>query len=771
MTKKQYNKMDWEAIESIVYSDNAHPAEVLATQKIGKEALVQTFLPFAKKVEVVFDENDDSAVEMELMDEAGFYAAFIPKSAAKTYCYKVTTKEGETIRMDNPYDYAPVLPKDSFDHFTNGTCTDAYRFMGAHVMTLNGTTGVNFAVWAPNALRVSVIGEWNCFDGRVHPMEKLEEYGIFTLFIPGIKVDDFYRFEIKIKGNEILLKDDPYALKVNEKGYAVVTEDSSFTWGGKKNNEKENPRDSLAKMNIAKLSLASLLKDSFSEPSKSIERINYTIEKLTAMGYTHVELMPVADFSAKKASTSHTLFYYAPAREFATETVIKEFVNACHKAGLAVLLEWNVSYFAKDANGLEWFDGSNLYEHADRRQGYQPVFDANVFQYQRPQVKSFLLSSAYFWMSNYQFDGLCMKDLASVLYLDYGRTEWICNSYGGKENLEFISFIKELNEKVKSDFKDCITIADIDAVWVNASNKHEHSLGFDYVLNNGFKKQLSEYIQTDAAYRSNKLLPLLSGIDYAYNENFILPVTKDVLGCKEWNHANETLQMDNGVRAVYTFSMLYPGRKLFDAFPGLCAFEPKKNMQKASESAMQFLTDLNHFYQEQSCLLECNDLSDSLEWVDHKANVGNLITFVRKGKKKNEILYVVANFSDVSYDALEVIAPFAGKYSEIFTTDDKKYGGIGNKNGKNIATQEKPYDESINCLTLKCPAMNVCIYSYKPFTAKELADIAEHKRQLKIAYVKEERLKIEKRRDEIIAEAIKDAENRIKELEKILEDN
>ncbi len=771
MTKKQYAKMDWEAIESIVYSDNAHPCEILTPQKSGKDTLIQAFLPFAESVEAVFDGKDE-AIPMELVDEEGFYAVFVPGTGKKSYCYRVKTKEGEIVTIKNPYDFAPVIPKDGLEEFIAGSCTDAYRILGAHTMTLEGVDGVNFAVWAPNALRVSVIGEWNHWDGRVNPMQKLDEYGVFTLFIPDVKVGDAYRFELKVKGNEILLKDDPYAVLLNEKGYAVVTESSTFEWNDKNFVKIDGKKLMDAPVQIYQLSLQELVLEASKGKKKLSTVLKETVAKLGDFGCTHVELAPVMASSADKGNPYQTLFYYA-VNDVLSRDVIKEFVNECHKAGLAVLMDWSVAYFAKDANGLEWFDGSCLYEHADKRQGYQPAFDANVFRYQCPEVKSFLTSNAYFWLKKYHFDGISFNDLASVLYLDYGRNEWVPNVYGGKENLEFVDFIKEFNKKIKADFPGCITVGDIDAVWADASEKNKNSLGFDFVWNNGFKNEFVNYVKSEPYARSGKLLKMLSGLDYAYNENFILPLSADVVnngmlkefpGILEENYA--------ALRATYAYTMLYPGKKLF--CPDMKAFiGTTGKKEKRSEFAVgfdAFISEAAKLYKDEKILYGFDGKAGALEWVNHKADVANVVTFIRKSNKKNEILYVVANFSNTEYEELKLVAPMGGKYMEILSTDDVKFGGKGICNKKTVATEEAPYDESTNIITVKAAPMSVSVYSYKPFTAKELADIAEHKRQLRIAYVKAERAKIEKRRDEIIAEAIKDAETRIKELEKILEE-
>lgn len=774
MTKKQYAKMDWEAIESIVYSDNDHPFEVLAPQKSGKDTLIQAFLPFAKTAEIVFKGKEDEPVKMDIVDEDGFWAAFVPGTVKGAYCFRVTDAEGETVEIQNPYDFAPVIPKDSFEAFANGQCVDAYRVFGAHEMILNGVSGVNFTVWAPNALRVSVIGEWNRWDGRVNPMQKLDEYGIFTMFIPGLKAGEVYRYEIKVKGNEILLKDDPYTTVINEDGYSEVAGDDEFKWTENKHETRDRSKLASQPVNICQISLSDIVAEA-SKGRRKLETVLADIAKyLVAQNYTHVSLMPVAAHSKSKNDVYQTLFYYAVDQSVKESAVIKTFVNECHKNGLDVLLDWSVAYFAKDANGLEWFDGSNLYEHADKRLGYQPVYDANVFQYQRPEVKSFLMANVIYWLANYRFDGLSMRNLESVLYLDYGRNDWVCNAYGGKENLEFVGFVKDLNTFIHKTYPNCITVADIDAVWGNVTDKNKDSLGFDFVWNNGFKNALVQYVRTSSAQRGNQLLSLLSGIDYAHNENFILPVSADVMkdgiiGELAADDENKAALM----RAVYAYTMLYPGKKLIslDVDSLVKCSNAKTTVSAKLYHFEKLLKELNAFYANDKLIFGGDEKAGSLEWVDHKAEVGNVLTFVRKDGKKKELYYVVANFSDAEYDALELIAPFAGKYEACLRSEEKLYGGKESiAEDKPIATEEKPYDETVNMIALKVAANSVTVYTYRPFTKKELADIAEHKRQLRIAYVKAERAKIEKRRDEIIAEAIKDADVRIKELEKLLDE-
>ena len=330
MTKKQYAKMDWEAIESIVYSDNDHPFDVLAPQKSGKDTLIQAFLPFAKTAEIVFAGKEDEAVKMDMVDEEGFWAAFIPGTVKGAYCFRVTDAEGETLDIRNPYDFAPVIPKDSFEAFANGQCIDAYRVFGAHEMTLNGVSGVNFTVWAPNALRVSVIGEWNRWDGRVNPMQKLDEYGVFTMFIPGLKAGDAYRYEIKVKGNEILLKEDPYATKINEDGYSVVSCEDEFKWTENRQILKHRRTLMSQPVSICRISFGDVIAEA-SKGRKKIETVLAEVVKsLVSQKYTHVSLMPVASYSKNKNDMYQTLFYYALDGSIKESNLLKTFVNECH---------------------------------------------------------------------------------------------------------------------------------------------------------------------------------------------------------------------------------------------------------------------------------------------------------------------------------------------------------------------------------------------------------------------------------------------------------
>ena len=772
MTKKQYAKMDWAGIEAIVYSDSEHPFEVLGARKSGKETLIQTFYPTAKEVSLILKEDEKKVVPMEMVDEEGFFAAFLSGTAKKAYCFEITEEDGTKRIVEDAYRFEPVSSAKIFKNFVKGEETGAYDILGAHVSEQDGVAGVNFVVWAPNALRASVVGDWNSWDGRVHPMEKMDEYGIFALFIPGVKAGDAYRFELKIKGNELLLKNDPYARQLNQDGISIVAVDSEFNWTDadfKRNADKLSEKP----VHVCHMSLDALVKEAQSEKTEFLVAAKTAVSKLTKLGYTHVNLMPVSEASTQNKTAYHTAFYYAVKRDCAD--VLKLFVNECHAKGLSVLLDWSIAYFAKDSNGLEWFDGTCLYEHADKRKGYQPVFDANVFQYQRTEVRNFLVSNAFYFMKEYHFDGIRMNDLASVLYLDYGRNEWVGNIYGGKENLEAVSFIKELNGLLKKEFPGCLLVGDIDAVWENASNKHENSLGFDYVWNNGFKKEIISYLKTDPMWREGKLLSILSQIDYAYHENFMLPISAelfddtgmlaDISGILENKYA--------ALRMLLVYTMLYPGKKIsYVDMNGI--LEPdKRKKHKRCDLAYKYdnlLERINKLYSTEKLLYGYDNEPNGFCWINHEADISDVATFVRKGGKKNELLYVIANFSDKEYDALELTVPYAGKYMEIISTDASEFGGTGNNNIAVIPTGEKPYDETISTLTVKMAPMSISVFTYKPFTAKELAEIAEHKRQMRIAYVKSERAKIEKARDEIIAQAIKDAELRIKELEKILEE-
>ncbi len=765
MNKKQYAKMDWAGIESIVYSDCPHPYEMLAPIKSGKETLVQAFLPYAEEVDLFV--GDEKIAAMELVDEEGFFAAFIPGVAKKAYCFQCKTTDGNTMKVENPYRFAPVVQNDALDAFAKGNCVNAYEFLGAHEMTIDGVKGVNFAVWAPNALRVSVVGEWNQWDGRVWPMELLEEYGVYTLFVPGVKPGDAYRFELKVKGGEIRVKNDPYARAINDEGISMVVLDKTqnIVWETKKN-VLNGP------MHICQLSMEKLL--ATAGKKKKITVMKDAVAKMVKLGYTHVEIAPVAACSKEKNCPYQTAFFYAMEPALEAEEVVKNLIVQCHKAGLSVIMDWSIAYFAKDEEGLTWFDGSGLYEHADERLGYHPTFDAKVFQLRRPEVKSFLYSNAYYWLKELNLDGICIKDVAAMLYLDYGRgSNYVCNPYGGKENLEAEAFLKEWNVQIKKDFPGLLTIGEIDAVWANVTNKNEDSLGFDLVWNNGFKQQLVSFVQAGNYQRKHLLLPFLSGLEYAYNENFVLPISADVLDEEGIIKGLQGEKEDkySTMRAVLAYTMLYPGRKLSASLVSALTESTKsKKRNECIVGTEELMTELNRLYVEHK-LYELDNKDTGFAWINHECDVDNVITFVRKGKGKNDILYVVANFSDKEYDALELLVPFAGKYKAVLSTDEQRFAGKNILCADAVATVEKLYDETIQSLTLNVGSMSVTVFTYRPFSAKELADIAEHKRQLRIAYVKAEREKIEKRRDDIIAEAIRDAQERIAELQKILEED
>ena len=458
--------MNWAKIEEITYSECDNPHELLGPHKQGSKMLVQAFFPGAEKVTIHWKKTGQvgeaflADVPMELADEEGYFAALVNAGKMAPYEYVVEygkTEEREAHRMicGDAYRHVPQITKEDMDRFAAGIHYTIYEKLGAHPMELDGDNGTYFAVWAPNAMRVSVVGDFNEWDGRIHQMRRLGDSGIFELFVPGAEVGDCYKYELKIKGGLTYLKADPYgnAAQKRPETASVITDLRDFSWD---DSEFLKKRERYQCGN-APVSVYEMYLGSFVTPDEGQDYANYreiapkVIDYVKKMGYTHVELMPVMEHPLDASWGYQVIGYYAPTARYGTPEDFMFFVNELHKAGIGVILDWVPAHFPRDSYGLSAFDGTCLYEHQDPRQGSHPHWGTLIYNYGRPQVSNYLIANALFWVEKYHADGIRMDAVASMLYLDYGRQdgEWIPNMYGGNENLEAIEMIKRFNSVLK----------------------------------------------------------------------------------------------------------------------------------------------------------------------------------------------------------------------------------------------------------------------------------------------------------------------------------
>ncbi len=751
MNNRLYKLMNWPKIEEIIYSECDAPHELLGPHKAGSQTLVQAFFPGAKEAAIVM-EGTEEPVRMERADEDGYFAVLLPMPVKEVpvYHYVVTDGEGVSTDRGEAYRYEPLITKQDTEKFRNGIHYTVYEKLGAHPMALDGVQGTYFAVWAPGALRVSVVGDFNSWDGRVHQMRRLWDSGIFELFVPGAGPGDNYKFELKLRDGLTYLKADPYcnAAQLRPDTASVITDLYGFMW---EDADFVAKRSAFQTGNVP-ISVYELYLGSFTKPAEGQEYANYrTIaEKLIPyvkeMGYTHVELMPVMEHPLDASWGYQVIGYYAPTARYGTPQDFMYFVNELHKAGIGVILDWVPAHFPRDAHGLSGFDGTCLYEHRDPRQGCHPHWGTLIYNYGRPEVSNYLIANALFWVEKYHVDGIRMDAVASMLYLDYGKGdgEWIPNLYGGKENLEAIEMIRHLNSIMKKRNAGVLTIAEESTAFPKVTDTPEEGgLGFDLNWNMGFMNDYLNYIRYDPYFRSYHHGELTFSMIYAYSERFMLVFSHD-----EVVHGKATMlgkmpgereQKFAGLRLTYAYLMTHPGKKLLFMGQDLGEFDEWNENRQVEwalcsepehEGLARLVGDLNALYKSSPELYALDDSPQGFEWVNHIAARECYLVFARKGKKKGELLLIAANFAGISQEIVTGV-PAPGRYKEIFNSDDARYGGTGIVNSRVKRSRQVETDDRPDSISVKLAPLSLSILKYTPYTQEELALEKEKSREKK----------------------------------------
>ena len=735
MADKLYDMMDWAEIEAVQYSEEKYPRNILGPRVTPEGILIQCFFPEEEKVSL--RTLSDRKLHAMTEEDGGYFAILLPGKKIPRYTFVLgDKKEGREIY--DPYAFPSQITEKEETRFQAGICYDIYEKLGAHPMTVQGVEGVNFAVWAPNALRVSVVGDFNRWDGRTCQMHCLDS-GIFELFIPGLKAGDLYKYEIKAKGGLTYLKADPYAnaAQMRPDTASVVADLRDYEWQDQEwmrtRGEKQGYQDP---MFIYEVHLGSWKKPKEGEK----EFYNYRelapllAEYVKDMGYTHVELMPVMEHPLDESWGYQVTGYYAPTSRYGSPQDFMYFMDYMHREGIGVILDWVPAHFPRDTFGLSAFDGTCLYEHQDPRKGFHPHWGTLIYNYGRPEVKNFLIANALFWADKYHADGIRMDAVASMLYLDYGKQdgEWVANIYGGNENLEAIEFLKHLNSIFKKKYPSALLIAEESTAWPKITGDLEdEGLGFDYKWNMGWMNDFLNYMKYDPVYRGSHHDELTFSMIYNYSERFLLSLSHDEVvhgkGTLVQKMPGEYEQKLSNLRLAYGYLTAHPGKKLLfmgQEFGQDMEWDEKKELDwealdyPAHTQMKDYMKALLHLYRSCPALYRDDFKTEGFEWINCLEWEKNLLVFLRKTEKEEDTLLVVCNFSNVVYEDYQVGVPYPGKYKEIFNSDSAVYGGAGNVNPRVKMSRDQECDERKQSIKIKVPPLGISIFQYTKVVEK-----------------------------------------------------
>ncbi len=685
------NKLD-EGLQKIIEARHHDPFAVLGRHPDGDKVVVRAFLPQARKVLIAEGELEMKRLEGTDLFEWRGPAGQVPER------YRLIWQDAEQrdhIAHD-PYCYPPQLADFDVHLFGEGRHRHAYRFLGAHVHQADGVAGVLFAVWAPNAERVSVVGDLNGWDGRCHPM-RVRGGGIWELFVPDLAPGSCYKFEIRgPHGGDIHVKSDPYGrrFELRPANASIVEPVDTYGWNDEAWIRARAEKDwQHAPMSIYEVHLGSWQRGPEGEMLNYRDLAHRLVDYVRDMGFSHIELLPITEHPYDKSWGYQATGYYAPTSRFGSPDDFRYFVEYCHNNGIGVILDWVPAHFPKDAHGLGRFDGTALYEHADPRKGEHLDWSTLIYNFSRNEVKNFLLSSALFWLQEYHVDGLRVDAVASMLYLDYSREEWIPNEFGGNENLEAIAFLRELNEVVHAEVPGALMMAEESTSWPQVTRPTwVGGLGFDLKWNMGWMNDSLSYFEHEPVHRSFHHDMLTFSMLYAFTENFLLPFSHDEVvhgkGSMLSKMPGDEWQRFANLRLAYSYMFTHPGKKLLfmgTEFGQGNEWDSQKVLDwwvldyPLHQGMRQLVKDLNHLYHASPALYSKEFEWDGFDWIDCHDSRQSVLSYVRKNG--DELMVVVLNFTPVPRSGYRIGIPAGGRWREAFNSDSAFYGGSNLGNG------------------------------------------------------------------------------------------
>ncbi len=698
-----------DGIGALLEGRHERPFELLGPHEVeheGRKAVaVRAYLPHSKQAWVSHPTHRQQA--MRRIHPAGLYEAICPwseRNSAVPYQLRFEDECGNQRTMHDPYAFPPLMTEFDLYLLGEGRHWHAYEKLGAHTRTIDGIEGVNFAVWAPNASGVSLIGDFNDWDARRNPMHKHIPSGIWELFVPGLKTGEKYKYRVNHHGHG-RDKSDPVGFAAEKPPHtaSIVADLDQFSWSDQKWMRHRAQINWLDRpLSIYEVHLGSWRRAG-TGPTDWLDYrdlAHQLVEYCQQTGFTHLELLPVNEHPFTGSWGYQPVGYYAATSRYGSPEDFMYFVDHCHQHDIGVIIDWVPAHFPRDDHGLRWFDGTSLYEHADPRQGEHPDWGTLIFNYGRSEVKNFLLANALFWLDKYHIDGLRVDAVASMLYLDYSREDgqWIPNKYGGRENLEAIDFLKEFNEQTHAQYPGVLTIAEESTAWGGVSRPtYAGGLGFSLKWNMGWMNDTLGFIHEDPVNRKYHHDELTFSMIYAFTENFALPLSHDEIvhgkGSLLDQMPGDMWQKYANLRLLYSYMWTHPGKKLLfmgSEFAQWNEWNHDESLQwhllqwESHQGMQKLISDLNRMYRKQPALYENDFEGNGFEWVDCHSRNESVLAFIRKAKNPANQLLTCCNFTPVVRETHRVGVPGPGWYAEIFNSDSEHYGGanVGNYPGR-----------------------------------------------------------------------------------------
>ena len=717
--------------DAIVQARHGDPFSVLGMHLEDGRIVVRTFQPQAGAVDLIDGKSGKTVAALDRVHPDGLFQAQLARRRKPfPYRFELDTPGGSST-VEDAYRFPPVLSEDDVRQLSEGSHRNAYEVLGAHPRVIEGVSGTAFAVWAPNARRVSVVGDFNEWDGRRHPMRLRHACGVWEIFLPGIEAGARYKYEIVGPDGALMpLKADPCAFHAEQppRTASVVHGLPERDWGdGDWMDRRGAAQSRNAPISVYEVHLGSWRRVA----SDGLRYLTYDeladqlVPYVKEMGFTHIELLPVSEFPFDGSWGYQPVGLYAPTSRFGDPEDFQAFVERCHAEGIGVLLDWVPGHFPTDPHGLGFFDGSHLYEHADPRQGFHMDWNTLIYNYGRSEVSGFLVNNALYWMDRFHLDGIRVDAVASMLYLDYSRKpgQWVPNRYGGRENLEAIDFLKRMNIEVYGGYPGAMTVAEESTAWPGVSRPTDAGgLGFGFKWNMGWMNDTLRYISKEPVHRRFHHHDLTFGLLYAFSENFMLPISHDEVvhgkGSMIAKMPGDEWQKFANLRAYYAFMWTHPGKKLL--FMG-CEFAQWREwdhnsgldwhlLQNPRHAGIQSLIrDLNRVYRDNPALhrLDCQEAG--FEWIDSQDDANSVLAFLRKSDGDDPPVAIVCNFTPLPRHNYRIGVPEGGDWVELINTDAADYGGSGTGNLGTVTADDTGWHGRPYSLDLSLPPLGALI--------------------------------------------------------------